>query len=428
MSARIDRSGARPRTSGAGAAAAGAAATLLLTPLAGAQEDLSQPCPRWAVELEFWSPAGCFGEAAGLGVRDVNVHGVVVGDQLCFGDTTAFMWTEDGGVEYFAFPPGSTLSWAAGITDEGIIAGTVGIRNSLRGWTYDGTTMTYIDPLPGAIQSVKVAGITPDGTVAGEIFTLNPDVPVAPFRWKDGVLTTIEDSSFGIGGISVAGVTDDGVIYGYYWDADHEPPRWQAFLLDGEVVHSLPLPPNATLSDVRGRAADGRWWGVVQIENSPGDRQFLPILWQDDGFQIPAATPFRHLIFDHAVSAGVYAGRAAYSDAYHWQRVICDRGVIRDLSDVVDHPDYFASGRVDHAEDGVLYLKSAGHPDVNIVSMIARVTPPVTADMNCDGIVQFDDLLIMLASWRSPDLTRADLDGDGHVGLGDLQALLEHWN
>jgi len=415
----------RPRLAGRLIAAA---AILVAGPtVAVAEGDLSTPCPRWAVDTVYWSPAGCFGEAAGLVVSDVNAHGIVVGDQLCFGSRTAFMWTEERGVEYFPFPAGASVSRAFGITDDGLIAGTVGLDSALRGWVYDGETMTIIDPIPGATESVKVTGITPDGTVTGEIGTLNPEVPFAPFRWKDGVLITIEDPLFAATVITF-GVTDDGIIFGHYVDADYEPFRLQAFLLDGETVHSLPLPTDATYSDVRGQNDDGSWWGTIRRPDQAGESRPLPAIWSgSDPIEIPPGS-YRQLIFDHAVADGVYAGRAMRYGSNHTTRIIWDQGVIRLLEDVVEHPEYIDSFRVDHTRDGTMFLLGDGAPDVNIVSMIAHPSSPIPGDLDCDGLVQFDDVLLLLSAWNGTQGQRADLDGDGQIGLGDLQALLKLWN
>ena len=49
------------------------------------------------------------------------------------------------------------------------------------------------------------------------------------------------------------------------------------------------------------------------------------------------------------------------------------------------------------------------------------------ADLNGDGLVNSQDLAILLGYWGAAD-TPADLDGDGLVNAADLAALLERWN
>ena len=49
------------------------------------------------------------------------------------------------------------------------------------------------------------------------------------------------------------------------------------------------------------------------------------------------------------------------------------------------------------------------------------------ADLNGDGLVNSQDLAILLGYWGAAD-TPADLDGDGLVNAAYLAALLERWN
>jgi hypothetical protein len=55
---------------------------------------------------------------------------------------------------------------------------------------------------------------------------------------------------------------------------------------------------------------------------------------------------------------------------------------------------------------------------------------PVLGDLNCDGVVNVSDLLVLLSQWglcpRSGDCP-ADLNGDGAVNVSDLLILLSNW-
>ena len=53
-------------------------------------------------------------------------------------------------------------------------------------------------------------------------------------------------------------------------------------------------------------------------------------------------------------------------------------------------------------------------------------TPP-SPDFNGDGIVNYEDLLILLASWDQSDVEGYDLNGDGQVNYVDLLVLLSAW-
>ncbi len=58
-------------------------------------------------------------------------------------------------------------------------------------------------------------------------------------------------------------------------------------------------------------------------------------------------------------------------------------------------------------------------------------TPPppcVDADLNCDGMVDGEDLGLLLADWGDCARCAADLNGDGKVDGGDLGSLLSQWS
>jgi hypothetical protein len=55
---------------------------------------------------------------------------------------------------------------------------------------------------------------------------------------------------------------------------------------------------------------------------------------------------------------------------------------------------------------------------------------PISADLNCDGVVNVSDLLILLGDWGpcvDPDACPADLNDDGVVNVSDLLILLSNW-
>jgi hypothetical protein len=64
----------------------------------------------------------------------------------------------------------------------------------------------------------------------------------------------------------------------------------------------------------------------------------------------------------------------------------------------------------------------------NAFSMGWVIHIPRQADINDDGVTDFQDLLIMLAEWGPCDgACPADLDEDGTVGFQDLLIMLTNW-
>ncbi len=78
----------------------------------------------------------------------------------------------------------------------------------------------------------------------------------------------------------------------------------------------------------------------------------------------------------------------------------------------------------------------ASHPDANIrdpaANPLAALVPRLTGDLNGDGFVGIVDLNIVLGNWNQSvppgDLLAGDPSGDGFVGIEDLNAVLGDWN
>ncbi len=63
---------------------------------------------------------------------------------------------------------------------------------------------------------------------------------------------------------------------------------------------------------------------------------------------------------------------------------------------------------------------------IALFTTVPAQPPSNPADLNGDGVVAINDLLILLASWGLPAVP-ADLDGNGVVGINDLLILLANW-
>ncbi len=78
----------------------------------------------------------------------------------------------------------------------------------------------------------------------------------------------------------------------------------------------------------------------------------------------------------------------------------------------------------------------ASHPDAlrrdPLANPLAALTPRLTGDLNGDGFVGIEDLNIILGNWNQNvtpgDPLAGDPTGDGFVGIEDLNAVLGEWN
>jgi hypothetical protein len=65
-----------------------------------------------------------------------------------------------------------------------------------------------------------------------------------------------------------------------------------------------------------------------------------------------------------------------------------------------------------------------------VIEGLVEVPDCIPADLNCDGVVNVSDLLMLLAAWGTcakPDDCPADLNDDGVVNVSDLLILLSNW-
>ena len=97
--------------------------------------------------------------------------------------------------------------------------------------------------------------------------------------------------------------------------------------------------------------------------------------------------------------------------------------VVYDANDVL-----FGPGQV---RGDVSQLPAYGGSRYLPMMTISDVLAPITGDLNGDGFVGLDDLDIVLNAWNQsvpPGDPLADPTGDGFVGLADLDIVLNNWN
>ncbi len=99
-------------------------------------------------------------------------------------------------------------------------------------------------------------------------------------------------------------------------------------------------------------------------------------------------------------------------------------------SELSPSSDGFSIGSVaSFGEDanGEVYIVDRGSTTTGEIFKIVPETPASSADIDCDGIVGINDLLLLLASWGKCPGCPEDIDGDGVAGITDLLDLLAQW-
>ena len=77
------------------------------------------------------------------------------------------------------------------------------------------------------------------------------------------------------------------------------------------------------------------------------------------------------------------------------------------------------------SSDAVFYLDDVSYNNDG------TLTPPIAGDLNGDGFVGIADLNLVLGAWNQavpPGDPLADPSGDGFVGIADLNTVLGSWN
>ena len=79
-------------------------------------------------------------------------------------------------------------------------------------------------------------------------------------------------------------------------------------------------------------------------------------------------------------------------------------------------------------DDALPGVVEAGIDDIRVVGVTVCDDPTIQGDINSDGVVNFDDLIGMLADWGACSGCPSDIDSNGQVGFSDLLTLLGNWN
>ncbi|MEY3026112.1 MAG: dockerin type I repeat-containing protein [Phycisphaerales bacterium] len=175
------------------------------------------------------------------------------------------------------------------------------------------------------------------------------------------------------------------------------------------------LAPSVRNAFALGTNASGAW---VDVSNSVRER-WTPTpfaVGTIDGLKPGSLVPINTVMrFDLDV------GRA---DVQAYLRAALDAGKLRltacSLTKVVQQGGNFPTFYC--RENPIVTITGIGGATL---AMTVETQACAQADLDCDGIVNAQDLAILLVQWGSAG--SADLNGDGTVGAADLAALLDQW-
>jgi len=136
--------------------------------------------------------------------------------------------------------------------------------------------------------------------------------------------------------------------------------------------------------------------------------------WVEFGFKPFLLQPGYYILSIQVYSGGLIS----------WTETLNTFGIPSDIGTASSiHPEWVAY--LDFSSD-----YTTGNPAVLIQGKVEVPQCPIAADLNCDGVVDVSDLLLLLANWGacppSGDCT-GDINEDGTVDVSDLLLLLANW-
>jgi probable HAF family extracellular repeat protein len=308
-----------------------------------------------------------------------------------------------------------SFNQALAVNADGLIVGMGGFAPS----RWEGGMEMRLAALPGYFNGAAWS-VNDDGLICGNFVNdfLGFDVPCF---WPEPDAEPMQ--LLGLGGAEAGaafGVNSSGVIAGYSgghavrWDDLLEPPVQIGPLPGGVGGEARAINQH---DDVVGRSTFPDFsvhaWLHVRATGVLTDLGHL-------GGNYSEALALSHLLHVVGVSS---TGTEAHG--FLWVD-----GVMHDLNDLViasSEPYLYVSRAVAiDASDRIAAEVVVGEvPDGT--RRIALLEPCTFGDVDCDGVVGFRDLLLVLAAWGPCPGCPEDADGDGVVGFGDLLLVLAAW-
>ena len=320
-------------------------------------------------------------------------------------------------------PPGAASSWAMDINDLGMIVGAVSptispeFGGKAAAWIPDGAggyTVEEFGALPGDSRSNATA-LNNVSDIIGWSFDGTFRVPV--LFTPDGIVSLLDTGVF-----DPVDINDQRVLIDHSFTCkrldldtmivedlgtpgeDYAASRGEAINESNQIAGSVRLAISTKCDHQAARFTDGVGWEILSIcgpNNSAWDMNDL-------GDVVMRLNTAPYVRFE---GLGTFLIESLIEeDEGHWF-------VINGFGLTINNARQMAvpASNDQTGEGGIILL-----------------TPIVAGDLDGDGVVGFNDLLILLASWGGcpppPSECAADLDGSDDVGFGDLLVLLASWS
>jgi hypothetical protein len=299
-----------------------------------------------------------------------------------------------------------------------------------------------VDDVGGFLRNDYLV-VTPSGLPAPSVFVPNPGQVAWDFRYEGDVLPTTAGSVAISDGTTSqfftrAGtplVTTDGDILNFApqadgagliaHDAKHPFATGSSLLLDPAVGFTVEWRANLNSVDEPMDFAGA----LVQIANGTTGASLYSVGMADPNGALPG----------YVVNLGGLSNQpVAVPDGFHTYRLAVDGTFVNLYVDgVLVATDTSGGGTTTTFEMRVGDFTSIADADWDLDYLYAydggavAPTPPLVGDLDGDGFVGIVDLNIVLGAWNQnvpPAFGPADPSGDGFVGIADLNIVLGNWN
>lgn len=337
-------------------------------------------------------------------------------------DDRPFFWFDDdanhahtiGEMHELALNPGATFGKALRVNNAGqvLIDGDTGLYRSTftlnAGELSETVTRLLIDS----------AAALPDMNDAGEVTYISGN---AGFVWRDlnddntadaNEKTRLPFMSTGSPNTTVFGINNAGQIVGTMRN-DHA--RDIGFIwtdLNGDNLVDWVDANNNGFFEANEASSE-----VVRFHGDP------------NGIDAPAGNTFVFDINDHGVAVGGYIDHSTRR-AFTYDPV----NGMRFLDDLID-PGFPLNLREANAINNTGHITATGRSLTSTMDRLVLLTPlpaMITGDLDGDGFVGINDLNMVLSHWNQSvppgDLSQGDPSNDGFVGIDDLNTVLGNWN
>lgn len=356
----------------------------------------------------------------------LNEHGQVVGYSSCGpAPLASFSWSSELGLVNIPPPEGFAGALATGVNNAGqIVISTTADVQPPRGFVYDDGKYTLLPPVSAGWSDAS--SINDNGQVAGQR-SIGDDVnPLNAFVWSSsdgfddvGLLGTTQTNA--------TAINDVGEIAGRRGSSFS---NYEAFVWTGEEVTFLGTVPGGTSSSANDISDDGTvvGAGLVPLASQEGLGRFVAFSWSSGEFDVMPPLPGvldcaadAINIRGHVVGGCANLGVPDSARAFLWHN-----GRVINLNDLVDlELDFVLERAVDVNDRGQILAQGRDPAFFNLSFLL---TPRRTVgDVDLDCRVGMRDLLLVLTGWNDVD-SPADVNDDGIVDDQDLAIVIEHWS